>query len=311
MKTEYLRYFIEIGRSSSLSEAARRLFISQQGLNKAATAMEAELGVQLMERTRGGVRLTPEGERFLSFAKDIVATYDEALESIGAKAKVVSFDDVAVLATPYGMAALTRSFPIESASLRENSFDAVVARLLEPESDLLALIDVFSDSDVNAECEQRGLSREKYRVEPLFSTRLGILVHRDHPLAAQFEVSPEEIVDVPIALIQDETVQAVTKRIFGEAGFTNVVLETGNASLFSDQIRRGRSVGLLDSYCYWSMVAGKLINERIAFVPLKTSLVDTTCFVYKAGAPLEAKHQMFVERAKVLFASASAGYVQP
>lgn len=35
MKIEHLRYFLEVGASSSLSQAARKLFISQQGLNKA------------------------------------------------------------------------------------------------------------------------------------------------------------------------------------------------------------------------------------------------------------------------------------
>ena len=65
MQIESLRYFIELARAGSFYGAAKNTFLSQQGLNKAITSLESELGVKLVERSRRGVRLTSEGEAFL------------------------------------------------------------------------------------------------------------------------------------------------------------------------------------------------------------------------------------------------------
>ena len=49
MRIEQLKYLIEIDRSGSINEAAKRLHISHQGISIAIKALEDELGVLLAE----------------------------------------------------------------------------------------------------------------------------------------------------------------------------------------------------------------------------------------------------------------------
>ena len=68
MNLDTMRYFKELAEAGTFYGAAKRLFMSQQGLNKAVTALEDELDVKLIERGRRGITLTPEGQHFLAFA---------------------------------------------------------------------------------------------------------------------------------------------------------------------------------------------------------------------------------------------------
>ena len=50
MQIDTLRYFVELARVGSFYGASKNVFISQQGLNRAISSLESELGVKLVER---------------------------------------------------------------------------------------------------------------------------------------------------------------------------------------------------------------------------------------------------------------------
>ena len=58
-----LRALVETVRCGSISGAARELDYSQSGVSRMIADLEREWGVTLLERGRGGVRLTKDGER--------------------------------------------------------------------------------------------------------------------------------------------------------------------------------------------------------------------------------------------------------
>ena len=62
MELEQIRIFCAVAACRSFSEAARRLYVSHSTTCRAVAALEAELGVRLLERTKVFVRLTPAGE---------------------------------------------------------------------------------------------------------------------------------------------------------------------------------------------------------------------------------------------------------
>jgi DNA-binding transcriptional LysR family regulator len=69
---EKLRYFVKLKDSRSISEAALGMRISQAALSKLIQALEQELGVQLLLRSKSGFTFTSEGKELLEFAKNLV-----------------------------------------------------------------------------------------------------------------------------------------------------------------------------------------------------------------------------------------------
>ncbi|MGX5875775.1 LysR family transcriptional regulator, partial [Burkholderia gladioli] len=73
-----LRYFVALAETGHFGRAATRLNLSQPPLSRQIAALEASLGVTLVERGPRGVTLTPAGERFRDDAKAILAAVERA-----------------------------------------------------------------------------------------------------------------------------------------------------------------------------------------------------------------------------------------
>lgn len=72
MKINYLKYFVEISRTYSLSKAAKNLLITQSSLTRGIRRLEKKFGIILMNNTPKGIKLTKEGREFLIYAQDII-----------------------------------------------------------------------------------------------------------------------------------------------------------------------------------------------------------------------------------------------
>ncbi len=64
MDFDSINYFLSVCTSGSLSEAAKNLYISQPTLSRRITALEGEIGVELLYRSSTGITLTPAGKMF-------------------------------------------------------------------------------------------------------------------------------------------------------------------------------------------------------------------------------------------------------
>lgn len=77
-----MEVFIEVADSRSFSEAARRLGISQPSVSRQIGALEANLGVRLLQRTTRRISLTEAGEIYYKKARQIQREVIEAGNSI-------------------------------------------------------------------------------------------------------------------------------------------------------------------------------------------------------------------------------------
>lgn len=72
VELNHLRYFYEVARLQSFTAAAKALRVSQPSVSKLVKQLEERQNVRLLDRNRrGGVRLTPVGQRFYASCQQI------------------------------------------------------------------------------------------------------------------------------------------------------------------------------------------------------------------------------------------------
>lgn len=72
-----MKYVVEVARLGSLNKAAETLLIAQPNLSRSIKELEADLGITIFTRSAKGMVLTPEGEEFVSYAKEILKQIQE------------------------------------------------------------------------------------------------------------------------------------------------------------------------------------------------------------------------------------------
>lgn len=82
MNLDHLKTFIEIVKTGSFSEVARKLSISQPAVSFQIQKIEQDLGVRLIDRRQKKLTLTEPGKRLLRFAETVNGEYVNLLEDM-------------------------------------------------------------------------------------------------------------------------------------------------------------------------------------------------------------------------------------
>jgi DNA-binding transcriptional LysR family regulator len=84
MDVDEIRTFVSIAQLGGFTRAAGRLNRSQPAISRRIGLIEQELGATLLERVRGGVKLTEAGRAFLPFAEAVLAAMEDGREAVRA-----------------------------------------------------------------------------------------------------------------------------------------------------------------------------------------------------------------------------------
>lgn len=189
MTIHQMECFLEAARTLNFTEAARRLYISQQGLSRQIASLEKELELRLFDRTTRDVRLTRSGElllwRWRDIPKEIQASIDMAREE-GERAK-----------SRISLAVVGMSGIVEMAG---NLLADYMAQDPDTEFDIFEFTDVKDLSSHSADLvmavtfipsfEQIG---EQYGATSIARLPLYYVVSRNSPLADKEELTPEDL----------------------------------------------------------------------------------------------------------------------
>lgn len=72
-----MKHALEVAKAGSLSKASEALLIAAPNISRSIKELEADLGITIFERTQNGMKLTPEGEEFINFAKGILGQIEQ------------------------------------------------------------------------------------------------------------------------------------------------------------------------------------------------------------------------------------------
>lgn len=87
MLIRHLQYFITLSREGHFAKAAEVCNITQPTLSSALRKLEVDFGVRLVERDQHFSGLTPEGERVLAWAQQILADFESLKDDLPSRAE--------------------------------------------------------------------------------------------------------------------------------------------------------------------------------------------------------------------------------
>lgn len=188
-----LTYFVAAAEHRSMTAAADELFIAQSAISTAISHLEQQLGVQLLIRQRAkGLQLTAAGDDFLRRARQILASVDDAVQSLHAESltgtvHVGCFRTLAPFFLPTVVRELGERAPDLHVDVTEMTADQVRDNLLSHACEVVLTYDLGQETDV--------------RFEALTTVPLYATVARTHPLAERTSVSLVELADEPFVLL--------------------------------------------------------------------------------------------------------------
>lgn len=87
MNTDQLRTFLEVAKTRHFGHAAENLYVTQSAVSSRIKQLEETIGVEVFTRQRNNILLTPAGERLLSHAENLLASWQLAVQEVGAPRK--------------------------------------------------------------------------------------------------------------------------------------------------------------------------------------------------------------------------------
>jgi DNA-binding transcriptional LysR family regulator len=188
-QTRGLEAFLAVADLASVTAAASRLGLTQPGLSRQIQKLEQEVGVLLFTRSRGGLRLTPAGERFRAYAEDVIDRHRNLMADLrGETAALVG--ELAIVASttpgefvvPRRVAEFTAIHPDVRATVSIMDSRQAIEQLLERTCEL---------AFVGAEVERKGL-----RFDAIAEDEIVLAVPASHILARR--------PDVPLAALENQ-----------------------------------------------------------------------------------------------------------
>lgn len=265
MTIQQLKYIITVAETDSITEAAKKLYISQPSLSNAIKDIEKETKLTVFHRSRQGIALTKEGLEFLGYARSVVQQM-ELLEN-----RFVSNEP----------AKLRFGVSTQHYTFTSNAFVEMVERfgqeryefILNATQTIQIMEDVknrFSDlgilfiSNGNKAIIRKELEDRRLQFFELFTAKPHVFLSADHPLAERKSVTLSQLRDYPrLNFIQG----SYESSYFSEELFSDV--ESDRIIRVSD---RGAIVNLMIGMNAYTISSGifprYLQGDAIVSVPL-------------------------------------------
>ena len=194
MNLLHMRYAVEVARLGSLNKASETLMTAQPNISRSIKELESELGITIFQRSAKGMSLTPDGEEFMDYARDILSRMDKIEQSYrGGLHKKRKFSVCAPRASYVSAAMAEFSKAIGDAPVeiyyKETDLKKTVQKILDNEYNLgiIRYSDVY-DKYYKSILEDKGLC---FELVAEFSDVL--LMSRENPLASCEKITSEAL----------------------------------------------------------------------------------------------------------------------
>ncbi len=244
MNLRHIEVFHALMRSASMTEAARRLHVSQPAISTVLKHAEQRLGMKLFLRAGGRLVPTPEAIALFPEVEHIFTRLDALSRSAqglrdaaSGMITVAAAPTLANVLLPAAVAAFTAERPQVRVLIRTLPTAQIIAGVRDRASDLGLIYEPATpiEEDIAAEAVGR--------------FRVACVLPRAHPLAAKESIRPEDLANLPLITFGAHTpLGARLAAAFAAAGLPfEVRVDSSSSSTSVFLAAAGAGVALVDS----------------------------------------------------------------
>ena len=195
LEFKHFKSIVAIAEEGTITAAATRIPLAQSALSRQINELEDALHIQIFERDRAGISLTPAGESLLRFARELLQTRIDVVKAVQAihqstmrpfRLGFTPFIEHQVISTVCD--AYRDLFPKGNIHPENGDTEDVIKRLRAAELDAaLVTLPVLPDG---------------YCIQPVMHEPLVVCIRKDDPLAQQNEL-PAESLNGRLAIFSD------------------------------------------------------------------------------------------------------------
>ena len=198
MTLTQLRYVVVVAGERSMNEAAKKLFISQPSLSAAVRELETEIGIEIFRRTGRGIMLTPEGEEFIGYARQVTEQCQLIETKYVQKENIRRKFGVSMQHYTFAVNAfveMVKQFGMEKYefAVRETKTYEVIEDVKNFKSE----IGILYLNEFNSKVLNKLFADYDLEFQEILRCSIYVYLWKGHPLAGRQEITMEELEDYP------------------------------------------------------------------------------------------------------------------
>lgn len=288
-----LKYVIVIASSTSMREAASKLFVTQPALSASVHDLEDELGIKVFKRTNKGISLTSQGRDFLEYAKKAVNQYELIEDRYIGKDKDKKHFSVSLQHYVFAVHAFVNTLKRFDDkryvySIHETKTDDVLSNVRDLKSEIGII--AYSSNNENI---YRKIFRD-YQLEffPLMVRDTYVYVWKDHPLADKTEIALSELKDYPCVTFDQSSDNDfyLTEEALGDYDFDKLIK-------LDDRATSSEIMAKMNGYAIGTGIMTESVILKKGFVTIKLKEEDplTIGYILRKDYKLSDIGQAYIE----------------
>ena len=201
MTLQQLKYAVAVADTHNITEASRRVFISQPSLTAAIRELEAEMGIVIFSRSNKGVTNTNEGDEFLSYARQVLEQASLLEDRFKNSSGIENGNTIfSVSCQHYSFAVNAFVDVIREFGGGEYNFtlrETQTHEIIDDVTHLKSEIGVLYLSGRNEKVISKLIKKNNLHFEPLFTAPLHVFISTKNPLAKKRKLKLTDLTPYP------------------------------------------------------------------------------------------------------------------
>lgn len=292
MTLQQLRYAVAIADHKSMNKAAVELFITQPSLSNTIKDLEDEINIQIFVRSNRGIVITPEGEEFLGYARQMLDHYrlieERYMENATFRKKFsVSMQHYTFAVEAFIKMAKTFGMDEYEFAVHETKTSEVIENVRLNKSE----IGIIYKNKFNEKFIDKILRENELEFNPLFDCGIYVYMSKGNPLAQKEVVDFEDLQQYPCLSFEqgDNNSFYFAEEVLSTYHYRQIIKADDRATLLNLMIG-------LNGYTLCSgIICSELNGDEYAAVPLNTDEKMTIGYIKNKRMPLSMLGEKYIE----------------